>query len=285
MDELMQCPVCGFYTLTDPFYDICPVCFWEDDGIQADQPNVWGGANGPSLITARINYREYGACDEGAVRFCRPPKETEKHGKPYKFAQYYYDGEKRILYRKNKHLFVEADRYGTPFDDPVDRGNEKYRLISERIAANNENSDKWREILENSVRQFNEPWRNDKTFDGLDENMLMDAVWKNCHSRHARMAPNIRKLRFGEYVKKLADKDFKDGILQLKDEDLLRFESACGCSVFEVLEMEDDACAEIYKKICDAAEKEECYKDLPELLNDGWADFRWDVPEWMETFG
>ena len=34
-----KCPCCGFYTFDekpDGNYDICPVCFWEDDPIQAE---------------------------------------------------------------------------------------------------------------------------------------------------------------------------------------------------------------------------------------------------------
>ena len=32
-----KCPCCGFYTFDEKLngnYDICPVCFWEDDPIQ-----------------------------------------------------------------------------------------------------------------------------------------------------------------------------------------------------------------------------------------------------------
>jgi hypothetical protein len=44
--EMKKCPVCGFETLdaNEP-YGICPVCDWEDDPVQNDDPDFWGGAN------------------------------------------------------------------------------------------------------------------------------------------------------------------------------------------------------------------------------------------------
>ena len=43
-----KCPCCGFYTFDekpDGNYDICPVCFWEDDPIQSEDIEYEGGAN------------------------------------------------------------------------------------------------------------------------------------------------------------------------------------------------------------------------------------------------
>ena len=41
-----KCPCCGFYTLKDKAdntFQICPVCYWEDDGVQFHDPNYQGG--------------------------------------------------------------------------------------------------------------------------------------------------------------------------------------------------------------------------------------------------
>lgn len=38
------CPICGRFRFDD-LYDICEVCFWEYDPIQADEPFYAGGAN------------------------------------------------------------------------------------------------------------------------------------------------------------------------------------------------------------------------------------------------
>ncbi|MBJ8192719.1 hypothetical protein JDS79_38930, partial [Bacillus cereus] len=46
------CPCCGYKTLNDEppgTYDICEICFWEDDGIQFADPDYDGGANIVSL--------------------------------------------------------------------------------------------------------------------------------------------------------------------------------------------------------------------------------------------
>jgi hypothetical protein len=40
---------------------ICPVCFWEDDDVQFNNPTYAGGANQVSLEEARKNFSEYGA--------------------------------------------------------------------------------------------------------------------------------------------------------------------------------------------------------------------------------
>lgn len=58
-----RCPCCGNLTLDDRpgTFDICPVCYWEDDILQKDNPEYEGGANGISLIKAIENYKKYGA--------------------------------------------------------------------------------------------------------------------------------------------------------------------------------------------------------------------------------
>lgn len=71
-----NCPCCGCLTLSERgMYDICPVCFWEDDGQdEHDAEVVRGGPNGSlSLAQARENYRQFGACDERMKKNVRPP--------------------------------------------------------------------------------------------------------------------------------------------------------------------------------------------------------------------
>lgn len=60
------CPCCGYKTLDEEppgTYDICAICFWEDDPIQFEDPDYEGGANRPSLKTAQKNVQLFGACD------------------------------------------------------------------------------------------------------------------------------------------------------------------------------------------------------------------------------
>ena len=54
-----NCPICGKYLfMQDNSFDICKYCGWEDDGVQADDPKFWGGANELSLIDYKKNYDE-----------------------------------------------------------------------------------------------------------------------------------------------------------------------------------------------------------------------------------
>ena len=80
MTTRFACPCCGFLTMTGPrgSYDICPVCFWEDDLIQYLNPQCPGGANVMSLESARQNFAEFGASDRRHLQHVRPahPEET-----------------------------------------------------------------------------------------------------------------------------------------------------------------------------------------------------------------
>jgi hypothetical protein len=76
----LHCPCCGHLTLAERGdYEICPVCFWEDDGQdEVDALVVRGGANGMlSLTQARANFRTFGACDEQSIWKVRKPYRFE----------------------------------------------------------------------------------------------------------------------------------------------------------------------------------------------------------------
>ncbi len=78
-----KCPCCGFYTFekkTNANYEICPVCFWEDDPIQSNDMEYKGGANKVSLLQARDNFLKFGACTEDMMTHVRKPKEDEMQG-------------------------------------------------------------------------------------------------------------------------------------------------------------------------------------------------------------
>lgn len=73
-----RCPCCGYYTLTTVgVYDVCPVCYWEDDPVQEDDPDFAGGANDLSLVECRENYKKYGACEERFREHVRKPLPEE----------------------------------------------------------------------------------------------------------------------------------------------------------------------------------------------------------------
>ncbi|PZO34365.1 MAG: hydrolase [Flavobacteriaceae bacterium] len=75
------CPCCGYFTLNyeaDNTFQLCPVCYWEDDGIQFRDPTYEGGANRVSLIQAKENFKSFGAIEERYKEYVRPPLEEEK---------------------------------------------------------------------------------------------------------------------------------------------------------------------------------------------------------------
>lgn len=74
-----KCPCCGYFTLENEpgHFDICPVCFWEDDNIQAADPDYAGGANKISLNNARENFKKFGAAEKQCLDLVRPPTTEE----------------------------------------------------------------------------------------------------------------------------------------------------------------------------------------------------------------
>lgn len=51
------CPVCGQYEFESRgSFEICEVCGWEDDPLQADEPDFEGGANELSLNQHKAKY-------------------------------------------------------------------------------------------------------------------------------------------------------------------------------------------------------------------------------------
>lgn len=69
-----QCPCCDYYTLEDrASYSICPVCYWEDEGLDLDRLDTISAPNHITLRQARSNFVRYGACDEGAVSLVADP--------------------------------------------------------------------------------------------------------------------------------------------------------------------------------------------------------------------
>ena len=71
---------CYFNDKPNGNYDICPVCFWEDDPIQLEDVEYEGGANRVSLVQARHNFLLFGACEEEMKKHVRQPKEDEING-------------------------------------------------------------------------------------------------------------------------------------------------------------------------------------------------------------
>lgn len=77
---LCTCPCCGYATLdSGANYEICKICFWEDDGQdEADADENMGGPNYISLTTGRMNYLLCGASDPKDLPHCRKANEDDE---------------------------------------------------------------------------------------------------------------------------------------------------------------------------------------------------------------
>lgn len=74
------CPCCRYLTFDTPergSYDICPICFWEDDQMQFDHPDARGGANRVSLSEARENFVQFQASERRFIKKVRSPLPEE----------------------------------------------------------------------------------------------------------------------------------------------------------------------------------------------------------------
>jgi len=74
------CPCCGYRTLDEEppgTFEICPVCYWEDDLVQFRDPDYRGGANEESLNEARRNFKAFGASEERVKDRVRAPLPDE----------------------------------------------------------------------------------------------------------------------------------------------------------------------------------------------------------------
>ncbi|WP_145292348.1 CPCC family cysteine-rich protein [Pirellulimonas nuda] len=76
------CPCCGHRTLRERgAFEICPVCFWQDDG--QDEHNAaesLGGPNEISLSEGRSNYKLFGASRRQDLTHVRLPRPDERVG-------------------------------------------------------------------------------------------------------------------------------------------------------------------------------------------------------------
>lgn len=80
-NDRYSCPCCGYLTYSEKppgSFDICPVCYWEDDNVQNDDPTFSGGANDVSLVEAKNNFQRFGAIKKRYVSKVRKPLPSEK---------------------------------------------------------------------------------------------------------------------------------------------------------------------------------------------------------------
>lgn len=81
MTDRFACSCCGYLTLprkSPGSLEICDVCFWQDDMVGFNRPNIAIGPNAVSLIDARQNYRRFGACEQRFIQDVRRPRPEEQ---------------------------------------------------------------------------------------------------------------------------------------------------------------------------------------------------------------
>ena len=81
------CPCCGYKTFThlpNGSFEICEVCFWEDEEAQINNPDFAGGANKVSLREAQKNFLEFGASEVAMLTYVRSPKDNEMRDENWK---------------------------------------------------------------------------------------------------------------------------------------------------------------------------------------------------------
>ena len=75
----INCPCCGYVTLLKRNdYEICPVCFWQDDILDEDG---FSGANSATLSEAQKNFQNFGACSQEMIKNVLPKSLVIKYGR------------------------------------------------------------------------------------------------------------------------------------------------------------------------------------------------------------
>lgn len=80
--QLESCPCCGARTIGNRSeYEICTVCWWEDDGQDNENADIiMGGPNyGISLTQGRINFLKHGIYDPNRTDLIKQKENIEKY--------------------------------------------------------------------------------------------------------------------------------------------------------------------------------------------------------------
>lgn len=74
-----RCLCCGYKTLDNQgAFDLCPVCFWEDDSYpQDDGTIIFAGVNRSTLKQSQKNYQKFRASELDYIEYVRLPKAEE----------------------------------------------------------------------------------------------------------------------------------------------------------------------------------------------------------------
>lgn len=119
------CPCCGYLVFDESpgSYDICPICFWEDDITQLKYPAWNTGANQVSLIDGQRNYIRYGASELRFLHNVRPASQSEPIDPEWRMVHKDLDnfpdeGDQDYTYPEdNTKLYYWRDTYWLPSEN------------------------------------------------------------------------------------------------------------------------------------------------------------------------
>ena len=85
MAKKYTCPCCGYKVFDNPpgSFEICPICYWEDEAMQLRYPKEVG-ANKFSLVESQINFEKDGVSNIELKIFVRKASENEEKDKNWR---------------------------------------------------------------------------------------------------------------------------------------------------------------------------------------------------------
>jgi len=70
-EPMVECRCCGSLSINERgAYEICPVCFWEDDGLR--ELDRVSGPNHMTLREGKKNFQRIGACSKDLLQYIEP---------------------------------------------------------------------------------------------------------------------------------------------------------------------------------------------------------------------
>ncbi len=193
IESLEPCACCGYRTLLRLGWEICPVCFWQDDGVR--DPDQISGANHGTLREAQQNFVAIGAANvehlqhvlqDGRERYPRVARDRVL-GSARIFASHYQlaicDDPKRIV--------SDSENWN---DDKVARGfagSPTFRMVGTEADLN----DHWVELVLSERPPSADDWQRITCVDFLTEsgNVNLMSVIDNQPAISAKVEP-------GEYA-------------------------------------------------------------------------------------
>jgi hypothetical protein len=133
---MYACPCCGYKTLSDTgAYDLCPVCWWEDDGLE---PWEYSAPNGQTLVEAqqaylaqRLPYR----LRSGKVRAPKRGEERDPDWRPFELTDELMGRVERANMEWKRWMEEEERRAGEEVADDPEGPFREYNAAVQALTA------------------------------------------------------------------------------------------------------------------------------------------------------